>query len=106
MNQVRNGGPRLDCWAFQEAEAPFVWRDEWNANTSTGHEVPYYQPEASLEMFRRTLLNLDLAEGMLRITSNFSSTGEASATHTEPFVPLPTSTGASGTAGLVQIPKW
>ncbi|KAB8302690.1 hypothetical protein EYC80_006052 [Monilinia laxa] len=57
-----------------------------------GHEAPYYQPLASLEFFRRTLLNLDIADGKSRVTSNYSSPGTPSATHTAPFVPLPSST--------------
>ncbi|KAK5115280.1 hypothetical protein LTR62_001480 [Meristemomyces frigidus] len=67
----------------------------------SGHEVPFYQPKASLEMFRRVLGNLVLADGSEAVTKNYSSPGIASATHTEPFVPLPTSSGAasSGAAG-------
>ncbi|KAK6614240.1 serine carboxypeptidase [Botrytis cinerea] len=70
-----------------------------------GHEVPYYQPVASLEFFRRTLLDLDIAEGKARVASNYSSPGIASATHTEPFVALPSSTSASGTAAA-GLPNW
>jgi hypothetical protein len=46
-------------------------------------------------MFRRVLLGLDLADGDLRFTSNYSSPGLANATHTEPFVALPSSTSSS-----------
>ncbi|PVH85828.1 peptidase S10, serine carboxypeptidase [Cadophora sp. DSE1049] len=65
-----------------------------------GHEVPYYQPIASLELFRRTLLGLDLADGNLRISANYTTTGTANATHTESFVALPStsSSQASGTS--------
>ncbi|TGO08991.1 hypothetical protein BTUL_0183g00050 [Botrytis tulipae] len=66
-----------------------------------GHEVPYYQPVASLEFFRRTLLDLDIAEGKARVASNYSSPGTASATHTEPFVALPSSTSGSSTAAVL-----
>ncbi|KAI9881262.1 MAG: hypothetical protein M1830_005548 [Pleopsidium flavum] len=60
-----------------------------------GHEVPYYQPLASLEAFRRTLLNLDLADGLAENTVDYSTNGTAKATHTEPFVALPSSTSSS-----------
>ena len=63
-----------------------------------GHEVPYYQPKASLEMFKRVLANQVVADGSEIATSNYSSPGLASATHTEPFVPLPASTSTSAVA--------
>ena len=66
-----------------------------------GHEVPFYQPLASLEMFRRVLGNLVLADGSEQVTAGYSSTGEAEATHTEPFVALPSSTTASASATVV-----
>lgn len=75
----------------------------------SGHEVPYYQPEASLEMFRRVLLGIDLATGGARFDGNYSSTGTANATHTEPFVALPStssaaaSTASAATTGSPQI---
>lgn len=55
-----------------------------------GHEVPYYQPEASLEYFRRMLGGVDLALGTTEITGTYSTNGTANSTHTEPFVPLST----------------
>ena len=60
-----------------------------------GHEVPFYQPLASLEMFRRTLADLTLADGSQRVTAGYNTTGLAQATHTEPFVPLPSTTSSS-----------
>ncbi|KAI9841936.1 MAG: hypothetical protein M1838_003343 [Thelocarpon superellum] len=60
-----------------------------------GHEVPYYQPEASLEMFRRTLLGLDIATGKAPLALNYSSPGLPHATHTETSVALPSETGSS-----------
>jgi len=56
-----------------------------------GHEVPYYQPEASLELFRRILDKKIIADGSKLVTGNYSTNGSAKATHTESFVPLPTS---------------
>jgi len=76
-----------------------------------GHEVPYYQPKASLEFFRRTLKGKDLATGKIDITGDYVSNGEAHATHTESFVPLPTSTAyaapsASGASRKGRRGKW
>lgn len=62
----------------------------------SGHEVPFYQPVASLELFKRVLNHLDVATGLVPVTANFSTpAGEASATHTEPFVALPSSTSSA-----------
>ena len=77
-----------------------------------GHEVPFYQPEASLEFFRRVLENRDIALGTTELTGTYETNGTASATHTEPFVPLSTtqaqasasgSASASASAGQAQI---
>ena len=62
----------------------------------SGHEVPYYQPEAALAFFKRVLGNLVLADGSEALTPTYNSTGTVNATHTEAFVPLPTCTGESG----------
>ncbi|TKA65342.1 hypothetical protein B0A55_09440 [Friedmanniomyces simplex] len=62
----------------------------------SGHEVPYYQPKAALEFFRRVLGNLIVSDGSEAVTPSYSSPGLPNATHTEPYVPLPpTSTSTS-----------
>jgi len=61
-----------------------------------GHEVPYYQPEASLAFFERVLGGLVLADGKEALTAAYNSSGTANATHMETFVPLPSCTGESG----------
>ncbi|PTU23793.1 hypothetical protein P175DRAFT_0428594 [Aspergillus ochraceoroseus IBT 24754] len=57
-----------------------------------GHEVPYYQPIAALQLFNRTLFGWDIPEGKTRIWPGYSTNGTATATHTESSVPLPSAT--------------
>ncbi|KAI1308579.1 Alpha/Beta hydrolase protein [Xylaria venustula] len=52
----------------------------------SGHEIPYYQPKAALEFFRRILGDLVVADGTTKVTSTFASNGTAKATHTETYV--------------------
>lgn len=59
-----------------------------------GHEVPFYQPEASLALFARVLGNLDLATGGVALTGTYESNGTANATHSEPYVAIPSFTGS------------
>ncbi|KAK8165630.1 Alpha/Beta hydrolase protein [Phyllosticta citrichinensis] len=63
---------------------------------NAGHLVPYYQPLASLEMFRRSIEGLDVATGIQMAGAEFGSKGSPNATRTEPFVPLPKETGKDG----------
>ncbi|KAJ4371744.1 hypothetical protein N0V86_008297 [Didymella sp. IMI 355093] len=61
-----------------------------------GHEVPYYQPKASLEHFKRVLDHVVIADGSEVVTDDYSTNGTVKATHTESYVPLPpTSTPSS-----------
>ncbi|EAW15089.1 S10 family peptidase [Aspergillus clavatus NRRL 1] len=61
-----------------------------------GHEVPYYQPLASLQLFNRTLFGWDIAKGNTKIWAGYSANGTARATHTASSVPLSSVTsGAS-----------
>jgi len=60
----------------------------------SGHKVPFYQPAASLEMFKRVLGNKDIATGNEDVTGTYGSKGEAHATHTESFVAIPTPAGS------------
>ncbi|KAK3113621.1 hypothetical protein LTR53_008922 [Teratosphaeriaceae sp. CCFEE 6253] len=64
----------------------------------SGHEVPYYQPAASLEFFRRVLGNLIISDGSEAVTPTYSSPGIANATHTESYVPLPPTSTSSASA--------
>ncbi|KAL9083443.1 MAG: hypothetical protein Q9165_008519 [Trypethelium subeluteriae] len=68
-----------------------------------GHEVPFYQPLASLALFNRTINHFDVATGEQVVTGTLSSTGTANATHTESYVPLPTSTGADSSSSAVPV---
>lgn len=61
----------------------------------SGHEVPYYQPIAALALFNRTINLFDIATGTTKITGNYITNGTATPTHTESFVPLPTSSGSA-----------
>ncbi|KAL6703707.1 hypothetical protein ACN47E_009401 [Coniothyrium glycines] len=54
----------------------------------SGHEVPYYQPQAALAYFNRTLFHYDIATGEEKVTANLTSGGPANATHTNSFVTL------------------
>ena len=63
-----------------------------------GHEVPYYQPVASLEMFKRAISHMNIADGSVMVTADYATEGDATATHTEPFVPLPASTSSAASA--------
>lgn len=57
----------------------------------SGHEIPYYQPEASLEFFRRTLAGVGVSDGKERVgEGGYGTNGTAEATHTQSYVPLPT----------------
>lgn len=63
-----------------------------------GHEVPYYQPQAALAMFNRTLNHWNIADGTKMVTANLTSVGKPNATHTESFVALPPTSTASASA--------
>jgi len=89
-----------------------------------GHEVPFYQREfytnarflqmltlnsalASLAMFNRTIKHMNIADGTLPVTESLSSSGGRNATHTESFVPLPSTTSSASTgaaSAVVAIP--
>jgi carboxypeptidase C (cathepsin A) len=60
-----------------------------------GHEIPYYQPKASLEIFKRVLSKLVISDGSQVVTDDYSTNGTAESTHTEPYVPLPSPTASS-----------
>ena len=64
-----------------------------------GHEVPFYQPVGSLAAFDRVINHLILADGSKPLTGTYSTNGTANATHTEPFVPLPSTTAAAVATG-------
>ena len=59
-----------------------------------GHEVPFYQPEAAFAIFERAIQHRVIADGSVEVSAGYDTEGEATATHTEPFVPLPSSTEA------------
>lgn len=51
-----------------------------------GHDVPFYQPLASLEIFKRVLGDLAVSDGKSAVTPTYESNGTAKATHTESFI--------------------
>ena len=81
-------------------------------SVSCGHFAPGDQMAnnclavASLALFNRTLNHFDVATGEEMVTGTLSSTGQANATHTEPYVPLPTSTGSSSASAQPNIHAW
>ena len=60
-----------------------------------GHEVPFYQPEASLAFFKRHINHLDVATGKVKLTSTYSTSGNVETTHTESAPPLASATASS-----------
>ena len=68
-----------------------------------GHEVPFYQPLASLALFERVLGNVGIATGDTVLTGSYETNGTANATHTEPYVAIPSITD-SGAASSYTAP--
>ncbi|KAF9698026.1 hypothetical protein EKO04_004436 [Ascochyta lentis] len=66
----------------------------------SGHEVPYYQPVASLEHFKRVLDHVIIADGSKVVTDDYSTNGTAKATHREPYVPLPPNSTPNANAAV------
>lgn len=74
----------------------------------SGHEVPYYQPKAALEAFRRVLGNLILSDGSKPVTPDYGTNGKPSATHTNSFVPLPSSSSSApaSSSSAPPVKRW
>lgn len=49
----------------------------------SGHEVPFYQPLASLEMFERSLKQVDIASGKDKISADYRTVGTPTSTYRE-----------------------
>ena len=48
-----------------------------------GHAVPYYQPEASLAMFNRTINGWDTATGTQKITEDYATEGDSESRYSQ-----------------------
>jgi carboxypeptidase C (cathepsin A) len=48
-----------------------------------GHAIPYYQPEATLALFNRTIHGMDSAKGTQRITPDFATVGSEHSTYSQ-----------------------
>ena len=44
---------------------------------ASGHEIPYYQPKAALEYFRRVLGKKAVADGVTNVTASYGTNGTA-----------------------------
>lgn len=64
-----------------------------------GHMMPYYQPAAALELFKRTLHGLEIPTGGKKIEPSEGSHGPARATRTQSSVSLPSSTPIPSASG-------
>ncbi|WFD23863.1 carboxypeptidase D [Malassezia equina] len=49
----------------------------------SGHEVPFYQPEAALELHKRTVRGLDIATGKHKVTDDYITKGPLHSTFRE-----------------------
>ncbi|KAM3070273.1 hypothetical protein ACMFMG_010109 [Clarireedia jacksonii] len=49
----------------------------------SGHEVPFYQPLAALEIFERIIKGLDIATGTVKASANYSTEGTPQSTYRE-----------------------
>jgi carboxypeptidase C (cathepsin A) len=65
-----------------------------------GHEVPYYQPVASLEHFKRVLDHVIISDGSTVVTNATGTNGTAKATHTESYVSLPATSTPSAVSRM------
>jgi hypothetical protein len=70
---------------------------------ASGHEIPYYQPKASLEFFRRVLGKKAVADGVADVTASYGTNGTSGSgtTPTQSSAPSgspsPSPTGAATT---------
>lgn len=82
-----------------------------------GHEVPYYQPKASLEFFKRVLGKKAVADGITDVTATYGTTGNqtgpagsspsptngSSGSKVAEPTPSPTASNSAATRGIQSI---
>lgn len=76
----------------------------------SGHEVPFYQPLVSLELFERTIKGLDIATGTLKPSKGYLTNGTAKSEYREgnstvQFEVLPKNATYNYTTGQPEIPS-
>lgn len=76
----------------------------------SGHEVPFYQPLAALEIFERAITGCDIATGTLKPKGNYLTKGTAKSEYREgnstiQFDVVPTNATYNTTTALPVIPR-
>jgi len=70
----------------------------------SGHEIPYYQPKASLEFFRRVLGKKAVADGVADVTASYGTNGTSGSGTTPTQSSAPSGSPSTSPTGAATTP--